>query len=302
MTEEQSVSKWESGTSIPDLNKIIMMSEIFGVSTDYLLKDELEEISFSETNVSEESVRSVSVEEANAFISNSKNFAKWLAPAVSACILSPTILILLGGLAEYGNIGLTENMAGGFGTAILLIIIAIAVAIMVVKGMQYEKYDYLEKETISLQYGVQGIVQKQKEAYEPTFRSRVAIGVVLCILGVVPIMVAAAFDATDMVYVCCTDLLLIMIACGTYLFVRHGVVYGSFNKLLQSDDYTVENKEFNRKFSFFPGIYWCVITAIFLISGFLSNNWKVCGLIWPVAGVLFAAVMGILKAVTNSKK
>ena len=39
----QSVSKWESGTSIPDLDKILKMSAIFGVSTDYLLKDELEE-------------------------------------------------------------------------------------------------------------------------------------------------------------------------------------------------------------------------------------------------------------------
>ena len=28
--------------SVPDLNKIITMSELFGVSTDYLLKDELE--------------------------------------------------------------------------------------------------------------------------------------------------------------------------------------------------------------------------------------------------------------------
>ena len=33
----QSVSKWESGMSVPDLNKIIAMSELFGVSTDYLL-------------------------------------------------------------------------------------------------------------------------------------------------------------------------------------------------------------------------------------------------------------------------
>ena len=36
----QSISKWESGTSIPDLNKIIKLSEIFGVSTDYLIKDD----------------------------------------------------------------------------------------------------------------------------------------------------------------------------------------------------------------------------------------------------------------------
>ena len=39
----QSVSKWENGTSIPDLDKIIRLSNIFGVSTDYLLKDAPEE-------------------------------------------------------------------------------------------------------------------------------------------------------------------------------------------------------------------------------------------------------------------
>ena len=39
----QSVSKWEGAQAAPDLNKIIKMAEIFGVSTDYLLKDEIEE-------------------------------------------------------------------------------------------------------------------------------------------------------------------------------------------------------------------------------------------------------------------
>lgn len=36
----QSVSKWESGQSIPDVEKIIALSDFFGVSTDYLLKRE----------------------------------------------------------------------------------------------------------------------------------------------------------------------------------------------------------------------------------------------------------------------
>lgn len=34
----QSVSKWESEQSIPDLEKIIIMSDIFEVTTDYILK------------------------------------------------------------------------------------------------------------------------------------------------------------------------------------------------------------------------------------------------------------------------
>ena len=31
----QSVSKWESGASSPDLDKIIRLSRLFGVTTDY---------------------------------------------------------------------------------------------------------------------------------------------------------------------------------------------------------------------------------------------------------------------------
>lgn len=34
----QAVSKWESGQSTPDLEKIIILSDIFGVTTDYILK------------------------------------------------------------------------------------------------------------------------------------------------------------------------------------------------------------------------------------------------------------------------
>ena len=38
----QAVSKWESAQTVPDLNKILQLGKLFGVTTDYLLKDELE--------------------------------------------------------------------------------------------------------------------------------------------------------------------------------------------------------------------------------------------------------------------
>ncbi len=38
----QSVSKWEGAQAIPDLQKILKLSELFGVSTDFLLKDDIE--------------------------------------------------------------------------------------------------------------------------------------------------------------------------------------------------------------------------------------------------------------------
>ena len=39
----QAVSKWEGAQTMPDLEKILMLSNLFGVTTDYLLKDEIED-------------------------------------------------------------------------------------------------------------------------------------------------------------------------------------------------------------------------------------------------------------------
>ena len=39
----QSVSKWEGAKSVPDMDKVVQMSRLFGVTTDFLLKDELSE-------------------------------------------------------------------------------------------------------------------------------------------------------------------------------------------------------------------------------------------------------------------
>lgn len=49
----QSVSKWEGAQSVPDLDKVVQMSRLFGVSTDYLLKDELEEEKLVESEADE---------------------------------------------------------------------------------------------------------------------------------------------------------------------------------------------------------------------------------------------------------
>ena len=66
----QAVSKWEGGMSIPDLDKILKLSALFEVSTDYLLKDELEPPDATAPLPNEERVpeprRTVSFDEPNA--------------------------------------------------------------------------------------------------------------------------------------------------------------------------------------------------------------------------------------------
>ena len=298
----QSVSKWESGASIPDLDRIIKMSTLFGVSTDYLLKDEMEELSYSETDEpAENAARRVSLEEANAFMDVSRETSGRIAFGVVLCILSPLTLILLCGLAAEERTALSMRAAEGIGGLVLILMVAAAVAVFVLNGIRLSRYEYLEKEDIVLEYGVAGIVEKKKEEFAGTFRVSITGGVVLCILAAVPPLLAGAFSEEALPVVLSVCILLIFVACGVWLFVRCGTIQGSYQKLLQEGDYTSEKKRANRILGVFQGAYWCIATAIYLYISFTRNNWESSWIIWPVAAVLFAAVFGILETLVKKK-
>ena len=55
---KQSVSNWESGRSLPEIDKIVELSKIFGVSTDYLLINESSEKNPDEINITYDEVSS----------------------------------------------------------------------------------------------------------------------------------------------------------------------------------------------------------------------------------------------------
>ena len=194
-------------------------------------------------------------------------------------------------------------MASGIGATFLLILVAIGVSILIINGMKLSKYSYLEKEMISLSYGVKESVKERKEYFANGYHISIALGVVLCILGVVPLLLSGAFGASEMIQLYCVILLLVFVAVAVYLFVRYGIMASCYEKLLQEGNYTIENKTTAKKLSNFSGAYWCFVTAIYLGISFYSNHWERTWIIWPVAGVLFGAisiVLGAIMKVENS--
>ena len=227
----QSVSKWEGAQSVPDLDKILQLSKIFGVSIDYLLKEEFEEEEYITEDTSEETLaRRVSLEEANAFLTIKKATAGKIAFAVFLCILSPICLILLGAASESGVLSVSENMAGGIGLVVMLLMVAVAAAVFVLCGAQTKPYEYLEKELIDTEYGVSGMVRERKKQYRSTYTKYNVIGTSVCILSVVPLMIGA-FTENAFAAVMGLAITMMTAAIGVTFFIVAGINWTSMEKL-----------------------------------------------------------------------
>ena len=299
----QSVSKWESAQAIPDLKKILQLSEVFGVSTDYLIRDEIEEVPALEQapvdNGLEETVRSVSMEEAVSFLKYNETASHRISTGVMLCILSPVLLVLLGGLAEAGFIQMEVTLAEAGGTGVLLIMIAAAVGMFIREGMRGKKYEYLEKLDIDTEYGVNGMVKEQRDAYAETHSRRMIIGVMMCIISAVPLLgtqMSRYSNNTDLLPILGVTLLLVMCAAGVKLIVLTCTRQGGFDRLLEEGDYTRLNKKAGK----YDGVYWAIATAVYLGWSFATLRWEFTWIVWPVAGVMFAAYREIMKAIVRA--
>ncbi len=292
----QAVSKWEGTQSIPDMNRIIQLSELFGVSTDYLLKDNMEQPEPAQESGETSLSRIVSMEEANAFLKTKEENSRRVALAVMLCILSPVALILLGGAREFGLLDWSEEAAGGIGLIILILMLIPAVGLFIVSYLRISRYEYLEKEPVDTLYGVTGMVRDRKEKFRPVHTRYLLIGILICIASVIPLFVCLFFGKESFPGVVGIASVLVMAAIGVLLIVRVSIIWGSYQMLLEEEDYSREAKENNRHYGYIYSAYWCLVTAAYLAWGFIGNNWQTSWMIWPIAGVVFGAVAGITKA------
>lgn len=293
----QAVSKWEGAQSVPDMGRIVQMSELFSVSTDYLLKDTVEKEETALSDAGDAAARTVGMEEANAFLEMRNQNAGRVALGVMLCVLSPVALILLGGAQALGLTKLTENQAVGAGMVVLLLMVGAAVALFVTCGLRMNRFEYLEKEPVETLYGVDGMVRGRKEKFRPLYTRHMTLGVVLCVLAVIPLFFAIMMRGEEsFLHVAAVGLLFALAAAGALLIVHAAMVWGSFQMLLEEGDYSREGKEAAKVHGWFGGVYWGLVTAAFLAWSFIGQSWDQSWIIWPIAGVAYGAVLGILRA------
>ncbi len=290
----QSISKWESATSIPDLNKIIEMSKLFGVSIDYLVKDDIEKAEYIES-AEPSAFRKLSVQTARDYIDSTEKYAKQIALGTMMCILSPVLLVFLAGANDSGLWGITEAAAAGIGVVVLLCIVAAAVAIFIISSARMEKYNFIKKCEFETEYGVDGIVGEMSGKFSEKFTTNIVIGVVMCILGVCPLIIGGVLNMSSMAIIGFVVLLLVLVSIAVYLFINVEMMKSCFDNLMLEGEFTPQKIESNKKLERFSGAYWPAIVALYLLWSFLSGRWDITWLIWPVAALLFACLSAAFK-------
>ena len=300
----QSVSKWEGAQSVPDLDKIVQLSRVFGVSTDYLLKDELEEQEPAPSLPEQPQRRRVSMEEASRYLELRRAAAPRLALATFLCVISPIALILLGGLSEY-TARVTENAAATRMISALMPMPA-AAGIFLSSGAQVREFAFLETEPFETEYGVSGMVRQRQQDFQPTANRLNMIGTILCIMSVLPLFLAMCLSGSDLMYIGAVCLLLGFVALACIAFVYAGTQTAAMEKLLEEGDYTRQRKSKSRLIGTVSVCYWLIVTAIFMFYTFGpygNAQPKYSWFIWAIAGILYGAVMAVLRLVgQNSKK
>ena len=169
-------------------------------------------------------------------------------------------------------------------------------------GVQASHTEHLEKYAFETEYGVTGMVKEKNRLYEGTFTRGIAVGVVLCIMTVVPVIIAGAMEAPDYICALFVSVLLVLIAVGVNMIIRVSMVKSSYDTLLQEGEYTQSEKKIKRKLDAVSGAYWGLVTTIYLGWSFWTMRWDFTWIVWPVAGVLFAAISSIAKVIVKVDK
>ena len=302
----QSVSKWEGAQSIPDMDKVVQMSRLFGVTTDFLLKDELEmDETVQSVSLDDPPLRRVTMEEASAYRALRRAAAPKMALATFLCVISPVALLMLAAMSEISRFGISENAAAGIGLCVLLVLVAIGVVLFLTCAAKVRDFAFLEEEPFETEYGVSGMVKERRQGFAAVYSRLNIIGTVLCILSAVPLFIVMCMETADIVYVAAVCLLLIIAGIGCIAFVYGGTINSAMERLLEEGDYTRQQKSRRSVKGAISTIYWLLVTAIFMWYTFgPSGNGqaKYSWFIWAIAGVLYAAVMLVVNLIQRSKR
>ena len=262
----QSVSKWESAASYPEMDTLLKLCDMFRVDMDTLLRGSVEK-SLSEDTAGYDRFMTL--------------YARKIAGGVSAIVGSVALWSFLSAL------GLSEML----GTAILLLVIAAAAVVFIASSMEEEHFR--KKHPVIPDF----YTEPQKERFHRRYIWYIAGGVGAILLGVVMMVLAFTVLPEKEPYESYMGAaFLVIVACAVYFLIYGGMLEDKYNiaKYNRQNNPTPEDKSRRRRATTACAVIMILATAVFLFAGLAYYKWNWAAIIYPVGGVLCGAAWMLL--------
>lgn len=262
----QSVSKWESAASYPEMDTLLKLCDMFQVDMDTLLRGSVEK-SLSEDTAGYDRFMTL--------------YARKIAGGVSAIVGSVALWSFLSAL------GLSEMP----GTAMLLLVIAAAAVVFIASGMEEEHFR--KKHPVIPDF----YTEPQKERFHRRYIWYIAGGVGAILLGVVMMVLAFTVLPEREPYESYIGAaFLAVVACAVYFLIYGGMLEDKYNiaKYNRQNNPTPEDRSRRRRATTACAVIMFLATAVFLFAGLAYYKWNWAAIIYPVGGVLCGAAWMLL--------
>lgn len=270
----QAVSKWESDSSYPEMDKLISISEIFNVDIDALIKGEIPVTD----NVVEDGV----LYDKNTY----DKFFNKVSLLISFGVFS--IIFILGILAMFSVkissptnhlIGLSMDNVSGI---IFFIVLASSVAMFIYSGMSIDRFKKEYPKVYKNMYSKEEISK-----FESKKIKFIISGVSLIFLGVIILILFSDIIKGELLEGIFGGVFLMIVAVSVFMFVYTGMMDSKYSYGF--------HKEEDPKASKISGVIMLSATFIFLFCGFIFNLWYIAWVVFPLGGILCGIIETILK-------
>lgn len=273
----QSVSKWESCASYPEMEKLIQLCELFRVDLDTLVRGD---------------ARASRVEDSAQYDRHMNRFALMIAGGVGIILLGVSLMLLLWAL------GKDETVSA----AVFLTLVAVAVTLLIVAGLRHGSFERRHP-VIQPFYR-----EEELERFEGRFPILIAAPVAAILIGVVWVMLLSG-RAEQMGEAAEGKLMaffLLDIAAAVTMLVWAGIQHSKYDLSAwnREHDQSPQAVARRKKTAWISGVIIMAATAIYLAVGFgcmaLTNDygndlgWRWGWIVYPVAGVLCAVASTVV--------
>lgn len=265
----QSVSKWESDTSYPEMEKLIQLSNLFHCSLDDLIQKD---------------VSGKYVEDKNHYDQFKNQFSKRITLGVGLILSGVTLMLFLSSILPQRQNFNVEALC----EIILFLFIVVAVSIFIVTGMQSEHYEkkhpYIEN----------FYTEEEKETFHKKFTVMITSGVVIIIFGLIFILGFEAVFSSDFLTHSAINIdgllgsiFLLFVTIAVILFVYAGTQESKYNikRYNLMHDHNSQTYKNDKKIGLICGCLMMIATMIFLSCGFIWKLWEIAWIVYPVFGI-----------------